>query len=350
MVKAGSRIAAMLWCSASLIAATSAHCDDEIRIVGSSTVYPFSAKVAQEFQNKSGLRVVVEATGSGGGHQQFCQGKGAPHIVNSSRRQKPNERSLCARNGVGDIVEAKIGADGIVIANARSGMVLDFVSKDIYLAFAAKTPVSDEDCTLTANPYEKWSDIRPDLPDTRIETYGPPPTSGTRDAFVEIAMENGAMQIACLRRMSAQNRPAFLATAHRLREDGAWIDAGENDNAIVQVLARNANAVGVFGYAFLDQNAERVKAAAVDGAAPSIDTIADGAYPISRSLFFYMKADSARDVAGLRDYALEFLSEEASGFGGYLEETGLIPMDDDERLSYRAAVEALTPVRYRAAE
>ena len=317
---------------------------DEIRIVGSSTVYPFSTKVAQEFKNKTGYSVVVESTGSGGGHKLFCEGAGAdtPDVTNSSRRQKKSEFDKCVANGADEIVEVKIGFDGIVLANAIDGAAVDLTLKQVFQAFAKQVPASDDDCTLRDNPYVKWSDIDANLPDATIEAYGPPPTSGTRDAFVEIAMEGGAKQFACLAALKDEDKSKFKEVAHTLREDGKWIDAGENDNAIVQTLTNTPTAIGVFGYSFLDQNADMVKGALIGGVEPTFENIAGGDYPISRSLFFYLKADNADVTDGLKDYALEFTSEEAWGPGGYLEEIGLVPLPDEERAKYREAVETLT--------
>jgi len=297
----------------------------DIRIVGSSTVYPFSTKVAQEFKNKTGYNVVVESTGSGGGHKLFCDGAGpdTPDVTNSSRRQKASEFAKCVDNGVEGVVEVKIGFDGIVVSNAIDSPSMNMAAKDVYLAFAKNIP-SDEQCTMVPNPYTMWNEINPALPAFKIEAYGPPPTSGTRDAFVEIGMERGAKEIACLNAMSKSDKKAFKAASHTMREDGFWIDAGENDNALVQTLVNTPTAVGVFGYSFLDQNADKIKGAEVGGAAPTFENIAAGDYPISRSLYFYIKKDHVAFKKGLQAYALEFTSEAAAGPGGYLEEIGLV--------------------------
>ncbi len=315
----------------------------DIRIVGSSTVYPFSTKVAQEFGNKTGFKVVVESTGSGGGHKLFCDGNGpeTADVTNSSRRQKKSEFEMCTENGVEGVIEVKIGYDGIVIANAIDAAPIDMRLKDIYLAFAKQVPVSDTDCTLQPNPYTNWQDINPDLPPQTIEAYGPPPTSGTRDAFVEIAMEGGAKTIPCLAVLRKNDKKAFGNIAHTLREDGKWIDGGENDNALVQTLVNTPSAIGVFGYSFLDQNTDKIKGGYVDGAEPSFENISSGVYPVSRSLYFYLKKDHVGKTPGLQEYALEFTSEEASGPGGYLEDIGLVPLTDAERAKVRADVENL---------
>ena len=313
----------------------------DIRIVGSSTVYPFSTKVAQEFKNKTGVNVVVESTGSGGGHKLFCSGAGmdTPDITNSSRRQKKSELDACGENGIDEVIEVKMGYDGIVIANARTAEAPDFSLEHIYKAFAKKVPTSNDDCTMIDNPNMTWADVDPALPDVAIEAYGPPPTSGTRDAFVEIAMEGGAKQIACLNALKDSDGDAFKIASHTLREDGNWIDSGENDNAIVQTLVNTPTAYGVFGYSFLDQNADKIKGAPVGGAQPTFENIAGGAYPISRSLFFYIKKAHIAELPEIKDFALEFVSDEAAAEGGYLEAIGLVPLPDDERAAVREAIE-----------
>ncbi|MEP3889544.1 MAG: substrate-binding domain-containing protein [Hellea sp.] len=317
----------------------------DIRVVGSSTVYPFSTKVAQEFKNKTGFNVVVESTGSGGGHKLFCSGtdETSPDIANSSRRQKKSEFDNCQKNGVDEIVEVKIGFDGIVLANALDAAVMNMSLKDVFMAFAKDVPTSESNCSMKANPYMNWSDINPDLPNVKIEAYGPPPTSGTRDAFVEIAMEGGAKQVACLAELRKQDKKAFANIAHTLREDGKWIDAGENDNALVQTLVNTPTAVGVFGYSFLDQNADKIKGANIDGTAPEFENIAAGDYAVARSLYFYLKKGHVGSTPGLQEFALEFTSDAASGPGGYLEEIGLVPLPEAERAKVRMSVQNLSP-------
>lgn len=315
----------------------------DIRIVGSSTVYPFSTKVAQEFGNKTGYKVVVESTGSGGGHKLFCEGigEGKADITNSSRRQKKSEFETCQSNGVSGVIEVKVGYDGIVVANTRAEAPMNLSLRQVYLAFAKEVPVSDTDCTLQPNPYQQWSDIDAALPAVRIEAYGPPPTSGTRDAFVEIAMEGGAKAVSCLADMRSNDKKAFEGVAHTIREDGRWIDSGENDNAIVQTLVNTPTAFGVFGYSFLDQNSDKIQASEIDGSEATFENIASGDYPVSRSLYFYVKKGHVGATPGLQEYALEFLSEEAAGPGGYLEELGLVPLSDAERAVFRENVENL---------
>ena len=318
---------------ASDVTAVAAEKGGDIRIVGSSTVYPFSTKVAQEFKNKTGYNVVVESTGSGGGHKLFCAGAGldTPDVTNSSRRQKKSEFDLCQKNGVDGIIEVQVGFDGIVISNSIDSANVDMSLKDVYLAFAKEVPTSDTDCTMIPNPAMKWTDINPNLPSYTIEAYGPPPTSGTRDAFVEIAMEGGAKSIPCLAEMRNADKKAFGLYAHTLREDGKWIDAGENDNALVQTLVNTPTAVGVFGYSFLAQNGDKIKGAEIDGVAPEFENIASGDYDISRSLYFYVKKSHLDKTPGLREFTLEFLSDAAAGEGGYLEEIGLVPLPEGQR-------------------
>lgn len=326
-------------------AATNASASNaEIRVVGSSTVYPFSTKVAQEYKNKTGQNVVVESTGSGGGHKLFCDGVAdtTPNITNSSRRQKKSEFEKCAGNGVDEIIEVKIGFDGIVLANALDAVQMKLSSQQIFMAFAKEVPTSDTNCTMVANPYMTWADIDASLPATTIEAYGPPPTSGTRDAFVEVAMESGAKKFSCLSDLRGKDKSAFKGIAHSVREDGKWIDSGENDNAIVNTLVNTPSALGIFGFSFLDQNGDKIKGTNVDGIEPTFENIAAGDYAISRSLFFYIKKAHIANNPGIKDFALEFTSDQAWAPGGYLEEIGLVPLPEAERASFRQAVENLT--------
>lgn len=317
---------------------------NDIHIVGSSTIYPFSTKVAQEFSEITGQKIVVESTGSGGGHKLFCQSKtlNSPSITTSSRRQKKSEFDRCVANDIDDIIEIKIGFDGIVIANIKDAQPANIRIRDIYMALAKTIPTSDTNCTLRPNPHTTWQDINPDLPAHTIEAYGPPPTSGTRDAFVEIAMEGGARTIPCLASLQQNNPEAFIRIAHTLREDGKWIDGGENDNAVVQTLINTPTAIGVLGYSFLDQNMDKIKGLNVDGIVPSFETISTGSYPLSRSLYMYLKKDHIGKIEGLEAYAHEFISDQASGAEGYLKEIGLVPLPDTDRLQAQETVKTLT--------
>lgn len=316
-----------------------AEARDQIRIVGSSTVFPFATVVAENFGKTTGFKTpVIESTGSGGGLKLFCQGVGTEHpdFTNASRRIKQSEVELCASNGVTDVTEIKIGYDGIVLANSKAAETYNLSRKDIFLALAKQVPV---DGKLVDNPYTKWSEINPDLPDTEIEVLGPPPTSGTRDAFVELVMREGAEQFPML---EAMEKKEFRAVSDSMREDGRFVEAGENDNLIVQKLEANPAALGIFGFSFLDQNADKVHGSVIDGSSPSFDAIADGSYPVSRSLFFYMKNAHVGVIPGMKEYVAEFTSEKAAGQEGYLTDKGLIPLPADDLKSYRSAGENLT--------
>jgi phosphate transport system substrate-binding protein len=329
---------------ASLGMASAAHAREQIRIVGSSTVFPFATAVAEQFGKSGGFKTpVVESTGSGGGLKLFCAGTGEQHpdIANSSRRIKESEVKTCKENGVAEIVEIKIGFDGIVIAAARNARPLALTRDQLYRALAKQVPV---DGKLVANPYRKWSDIDPSLPATRIEVLGPPPTSGTRDAFVELAMEGGAEKIAQLADLKKSNEEAFKSVAHAIREDGAYIDAGENDNLIVQKLAANPAAVGIFGYSFLEENEDKLQSATIDGTSASFENIASGKYAISRSLYFYVKKAHVGVVPGIQEYIAEFTSDRAAGEEGYLADKGLVPLPADELKRYAADGAALKPM------
>jgi len=316
---------------------------DQIHIVGSSTVFPFSTAVAERFGRTAGFKTpVVESTGSGGGLKLFCSGVGekTPDVANSSRRIKPSEVELCAANGVKQIVEVKIGFDGIVLAGSKKSPQAKLTLQQIYLALAKQVPVGGK---LVANPYKLWSDVDKALPATKIEVLGPPPTSGTRDAFVEIAMEGGARTIPMLEAERARDEKAFQQIAHAIREDGAYVEAGENDNLIVQKLEANPKALGIFGFSFLDQNADKIQGSTVDGVAPTFEAIADGSYAVSRSLYFYVKSAHIGKIPGLREYIREFTSEAATGEDGYLSDRGLIPLPAAERNAVRQASAKLTP-------
>lgn len=313
---------------ASSLAATGAQARDQISIVGSSTVFPFATAVAERFGQTTDFPTpVVESTGSGGGLKLFCEGvgEGTPDITNASRRIKNKEIDKCNANGV-TAVEVKVGFDGIVLSNAKSGADLNVTREQIFLALAKNVVVDGE---VVANPYTFWSDIDPSLPAEPIEVLGPPPTSGTRDAFVELVMEE-----ACQEGIEEE-------ACSEIREDGAFIDAGENDNLIVQKLEANPSAFGIFGFSFLDQNADKIKGANVDGVEPTFDAIADGDYPVSRSLFFYVKKEHVGVVPGIMEYVAEFTNEIAWGDEGYLTEKGLIPLPEEDRAKFKADAEGL---------
>jgi len=317
---------------------------DYINIVGSSTVYPFATVVAEQFGKSTSFKTPkIESTGSGGGLKLFCAGVGVEHpdITNASRAIKKSEYDRCMANGVKEIVEVKIGYDGIVMANSKKTPPLKLTRKDIFLALAKDVPDPNGSEKLVPNPYKTWQDVNPALPAKSIEVLGPPPTSGTRDAFVELAMEGGAKSFGWIKAMKKADKKKYKATCHTVREDGAYVEAGENDNLIVQKLEANPNAVGIFGFSFLDQNMDKLQGSFVDGIQPTFDAIADGQYPVSRPLFFYVKKAHAEVIPGMKEYLQEFTSEKAWGPDGYLTEKGMIPMPDAERKKYRMNVEKL---------
>ncbi|MFN3557767.1 MAG: substrate-binding domain-containing protein [Brevundimonas sp.] len=310
---------------------------------GSSTVFPFATRVAENFARTSGGAAPrVEAVGTGGGIKAFCDGVGpsTPDIANASRPMKASEFELCRTNGVTDIVEIKIGFDGIVIATARSGNSFNFRLEDIYLGLAKEVPGAGG--AFVANPNTTWQQVNPALPAQRIQVYGPPPTSGTRDAFLELGMAPGAKEMPTLAALAKADADRFESLAHTLREDQMWIDSGENDNAIVQTLTRTPGSLGVFGFSFLEQNMDTVKAETIDGVAPTADTIADGSYPLARSLYIYVKKQHVGVTPGLEQFVMEFMSEASAGRGGYLQDRGLVPLPEDQLAAQRAIAQALT--------
>ena len=321
---------------------------DYISIVGSSTVYPFSTVVAEQFGRASDFKTpTIESTGSGGGLKLFCAGLGVQHpdITNSSRRIRQSEIDDCETNGVTEIVEVKIGYDGIVLANANGAPSYNLTRDQIFLALAKNVPDPAGGGALIANPYGTWADIDPTLPGARIEVLGPPPTSGTRDAFVELVMQAGCESFP---EIAVLEGDAQLIACHTLREDGAFIEAGENDNLIVQKLEANPDALGIFGYSFLDQNYDKVQGSLVDGVAPDFEAIADGSYPVSRPLYFYVKKAHVGEIPGVAEFLQEFTSDAAWGEFGYLSDKGLIPLPDQERQEVLTATRELESVRLEA--
>ncbi len=333
--------AAALALTASAALTQAAEARDQIRIVGSSTVFPFATAVAEEFGRTTDNKTpVVESTGSGGGLKLFCAGVGVGHpdITNASRRIKSSEVERCAENGVTDITEVKIGYDGVVLANSKVSEPFSITLHQLFLALAKDVPSDDG---MVPNPNRTWADIDASLPAVDIEVLGPPPTSGTRDAFVELAMEGGCKTFPAIEAMKKQDKMAYKAICHSIREDGAFVEAGENDNLIVQKLKANPSALGIFGYSFLDQNRDKVQASIVDGVEPDFDTISDGSYPVSRSMYFYVKKAHVGVIPGIGEYVSTFTDEDAWGPYGYLADKGLIPLPDGDRESMRAQATGL---------
>jgi phosphate transport system substrate-binding protein len=332
---------------------------DYINVVGSSTVYPFSTVVAERFGKSTQFKTPkVESTGSGGGLKLFCQGVGvqSPDITNSSRRIKASEVALCAENGVTEIVEILIGYDGIVLGNSNEIARMELTRKDLFLALGKEVPNPDGSKTMIENPYQMWNEVNPALPKRKIEVLGPPPTSGTRDAFSELALEGGCKKIEWIADLSKQSKAAskagdnklskqlknkFKSICHTVREDGAFIEAGENDNLIVQKLNANSNALGIFGFSFLDQNADQIQGAMIDGFEPTFESIADGTYPVSRPLYFYVKKAHVGVIPGIAEFLAEFTSEKAFGEEGYLTEKGMIPLGKEQRQVVKNDVKTL---------
>ena len=316
---------------------------DTINIVGSSTVFPFSTAVAETFGRSGDFKTPkVESTGTGGGMKLFCAGAGVSHpdITNASRRMKASEFEKCQENGVKSITEVKIGYDGIVIAESKSGENMALTLKDVWTALAKDVP--DASGKLVANPHKTWKDVNSALPDTKIEVLGPPPTSGTRDAFVELAMEAGCNAYPEIKAMKKADEKQWKAVCHGVREDGAYVEAGENDNLIVQKLAANPKAVGIFGYSFLDQNTDKLQGLTIDGVAPTYESISSGSYPVSRSIYFYVKNAHVGTIPGIKEFVAEFTSDKAWGPEGYLADKGLIALPDAERSAVAKAANSLS--------
>jgi phosphate transport system substrate-binding protein len=322
-----------------IAAAGQAHARDQVKVVGSSTVFPYSQAAAEEYANKTGKPApVVESTGTGGGFKAFCGGIGPDFadVTGASRAIKESEVKLCAENGVTDITEALIGYDGLSIAHASSAPEMNLTEQQIFLALAAEIPGADG--KLIANPNKKWSDVDPSLPAIEIIAFGPPPTSGTRDAFVELVMHDGCKDLPGMADLQKADAKKWTEVCSRMRQDGPFVEAGENDNLIVQRLEADANAVGIFGYSFLYENSDKLKPVLVNGVAPTFDTIADGSYPVSRPIFFYVKNAHREVIPGMNEFLEEYVSDGALGADGYLPERGLTPLSDAKRKEVQDAV------------
>jgi phosphate transport system substrate-binding protein len=342
-----SSLAASIVCVMSTTAQAQAA-RDSINIVGSSTVYPFTTTVAEQFGRGGKFKTPkVESTGTGGGIKLFCNGVGPqfPDIANASRRMNANEYATCQKNGVKDIVEVKVGYDGIVLAQSKAGATLAPTRKDVYLALAKTVPDPANPMNLIPNPYTTWKDVNKALPAVKIEVLGPPPTSGTRDSFVELYMEAGCRTFAWLNGLRAQDEPRFKRACDTVREDGSYVEAGENDNLIVQKLSANKDAVGIFGYSFLEENLDKLKGAVVDGVSPTYETVSSGKYPASRPLFIYVKKQHVNVIPGIAEFVTEYTSEKALGEEGYLADKGLVPPLKSEIGKIRSDAAAMKPFK-----
>lgn len=329
--------------AAALTLSVSASARDSISIVGSSTVYPFATTVAEKFGKTTSFKTpTIESTGSGGGAKLFCNGVGVKHpdITNASRRMKKSEFEKCTANGV-KVSEVLIGFDGIVIANSKKSQQLKLTRNDMFLALAKEVPSPDGSEKLVPNPYKTWKDVNASLPNTAIEVLGPPPTSGTRDAFAELAMEGGCKKFAWIKAMKKQDKKKYKSVCHTIREDGAYVESGENDNLVVQKLQKNPAALGIFGFSFLEENASSVQPSLVEGIEPTFDSIADKTYKISRPLYFYVKKNHVGVVPGIAEYVAEFTKESTWSADGYLAERGMIPLSDELRAKFAANAKGL---------
>lgn len=320
------------------VSATAATARDEIRLVGSSTVFPYSQAVAEQFANNTGApSPIVESTGTGGGMQIFCGGigEGHPDLTGASRAMKAGEYELCVQNGVTDITEALIGFDGLSMAyNNASEYKWDITLGEMYLALAAQVPV---DGAMVDNPYSRWSEIDARLPDFDIVVIGPPPTSGTRDAWVELAMWAGCQELDFIKD-GGFDKDWVEENCSRMRTDGPFVEAGENDNLIVQRLQADPTALGIFGYSFVYENLDTLAGVALNGVAPSFETTADGSYPVARPLYFYIKNAHRGVIPNMQEFIEEYMSEDALAPGGYLSERGMVPLVDSARAATQAAV------------
>ena len=317
---------------------------DQITAVGSSTVYPFTTTVAEQFGRQGKFKTPkVESTGTGGGIKLFCNGVGPQHadVANASRRMKAGEFVTCSQNGVKDIIEIKIGFDGLTISGSKSGKINELTRKDVYLALAKQIPNPSNPTELIANPNKTWKDVNPALPAIKIEVLGPPPTSGTRDSFAELFMEAGCSQFTWIKSLKDIDEKRYKRVCHTVREDGAYIEAGENDNLIAQKIATNVNALGIFGFSFLEENADKLKGLKIDGIAPSFETIASTKYPTSRPLFIYVKKAHIGVIPGLKEFMAEYVSDKAIGEEGYLTDRGLVALEKSSLTKVRADVNSM---------
>lgn len=321
-----------------------ANARDNVVVVGSSTVYPFTTTVAEQFGRQGKFKTPkVESTGTGGGVKLFCNGVGPqfPDMVNASRRMKPAEFAECQQKGVKEIVEIKIGYDGLTIAESKKGRLNALTRKDVYLALAKQVPNPANTSELIPNPYKTWKDVNPSLPAVKIEVLGPPPTSGTRDSFVELFMEAGCSTYPWIKGVKDLDEKRFKRICDTIREDGAYVEAGENDNLIVQKIEAKPEALGIFGFSFLEENADKIKGLAIDGVAPTFETIASTKYVTSRPLFVYVKKAHIGTIPGMKEFMDEYVSDKAAGTEGYLSDRGLVPLSKSELAKTKADVKSL---------
>ena len=314
---------------------------DYVTAIGSSTAYPFATVVAEHIGKTTAFKAPrIESIGSGVGIMLFCNGTGPdfPDLALASRRMTVSEDKDCQQNDVNSITEIKFGYDGITIANSRKAPKFALSAKDLFLALAKEVPDPKNLKRLIPNPYREWNVLNASLPTTKIRVYGPPPSSGTRDVFVELAMEKGCQQFELIRNIKKKDPQHFRQICYNLREDGAYIEAGESDNLIVKKLIADPQSVGIFGFNFFDRNRDRIQAAKIDGIAPTWESIFDHSYILSRPLFLYIKDAHVGVIPGLNTFIKEFTSDQACGEEGYLSYRGLIPLSEEERRQMAAKV------------
>ena len=332
---AAASLAVALTMTAMFSASSPALARDQIKIVGSSTVFPYTQAVAEDFSKKSGQKSpVVESTGTGGGMKIFCQGVGEanPDVTGATRAMKKAVWELCEKSGVNDITEIQIGYDGLSLAQSKKGNPLDLTKAQLFLALASEIPDGDK---LVPNKNKKWSDVDKGLPDVAITVYGPPPTSGTRDAFVELAMHEGCKALDYFKKKKSElDKDGFEKLVKEkctpMRQDGPFIEAGENDNLIVQRIEADPNALGIFGYSFLYENQDKLQGVKIASTTPSFETIADHSYGLSRPLFIYIKNAHRKVIPGMDEFLAEYTSDEAMGPDGYLHERGLVVLSPEQ--------------------
>ena len=328
-----------------MLVVTSAQARDQIKIVGSSTVFPYATIVAERFGSSGKFKTpVIESTGTGGGAKLFCAGVGTEHpdVTNASRAMKAKEYALCQKNGVEEIVEITVGNDGITLAYSKDAKPVNFTKKQLWAALAKEVA---KDGKLVPNPYKKWSDIDSSLPSKKIEILIAPPTSGTRDAWNSLVMVKGCSKAA--KSLFEANGKKAKKECAKMREDGYAVEAGENDTLIVQKLASNPDAYGFFGYSYLVANKDKIKAAAINGVKPSLEGIQDYSYPIARPLFFYVKKAHIGVVPGVQEFLKEFTSKKSMGPRGYLTDIGLVPLASDKYKIVRTAATDLITIKIK---
>jgi phosphate transport system substrate-binding protein len=326
-------------CGSSTGGSSSGGSSSDIRIVGSSTVYPFTTAVAEEFMRTNpGVRVTVESTGTGAGMKLFCAGVGNqfPDATDASRQMKKSEYEACAKAGAKNIIEVPIGIDGLTIIEAANGPAMNLTQADIYKA-------------LAANPFGKgpnkaqtWKDVNPSLPAVKIRVLGPPPTSGTRDSLADLYLTKGCDSDPAMKAMAKANEDQHKQICTKVREDGAYVEAGENDNLLVQKVAGDPGTLGVLGFSYLEQNAGKIRAVQIAGVAPTEDSIANLSYPGARKLFVYIKGEHMQAKPKLRDFITAYAK--MWGKGGPLERRGLVPFGGADASAASAQATQLRPL------